>query len=543
MGATQLALAGLLLAVGNAGAVESKVCGECHADLCRRYLETPMAKTSGAVNAANAPSSGGSDFIDEATGTRIRILREGAKVRVHLSRGEADVERELNYFVGAGLTGRSYLSRMDGYLFQAPVSYYSAPDKWDLSPGFEGLDRLNLTRPVEPACLNCHASGLRNLASTVNGYESPPFVEAGVSCERCHGPGEAHVKRMRAGDGRGGSGIVNPAKLAPAERDSVCAQCHLVSVIRVAKPAGVSKYEAGKRLFDSTAAFLWSNGVERNGANSHFEQLVSSACWKNSAGKLWCGSCHSVHAQIAGSKPASKQSPAYREHCLACHTASARDCSAQAGRRQAAKDDCASCHMPARPIGTVAHAVQVDHRIARAPSEPPEPALLDDALLISFPGSTGGDRELGLAYASEALPENHRAWGMRAFSLLKQVAAAHAEDGAVAVQLAQLYDRMGQEEEGCNLFERAVKSDAPGTAALVNLGACQAKRADLADAMRSWKQALQRNPALEAARLNLAVAQQQSGDAAGARASLEIALKFDPFSVRAQELLRSMPAK
>ncbi len=75
--------------------------------------------------------------------------------------------------------------------------------------------------------------------------------------------------------------------------------------------------------------------------------------------------------------------------------------------------------MPSKPIGTVQHAAQVDHTISRIPGAP-EPALSDDASLVPFPGSTGRDRELGLAYASEALARDNRVWGMRAFRCLKK---------------------------------------------------------------------------------------------------------------------------
>jgi Tfp pilus assembly protein PilF len=520
-----------------AGAADSKVCAPCHADIYRRYSATPMARSSGVVSTESSPLLRQAEFTDGATGAHFRLARQGPGTFVHFSQGNAEGERQLDYFIGAGVVGRSYASMIDGFLFQAPVAYYSSTGQWDLSPGFEGSDRMNLTRPVEPACLNCHASGLRAVAGTVNGYEGSPFANnEGVSCERCHGSGEMHVARMKSGDAKQGPGIVNPARLPAVERDSVCAQCHLESVIRISKMGIDAGYAPGKALFDSTSAFLWSSGARRLAANSHFEQLVRSACWRRSAGKLWCGTCHDPHP-VAAEGP---RATFYRRRCLTCHTVSAPACSALARERQAAGDNCISCHMASTPIATVQHAAQADHTISRTPRAP-EPALSDDASLVPFPGSASGDRELGLAYASEALSGNNRVWGMRAFALLKKVAAARPGDAAVTVQLAQLYDRMGQEQQACELFARAVKDGVSGPGALVNLGACQAKSGDIDSAMISWTRALQRNPALESARLNLAVAQRQSGNLDGARANLETALKYDPFSQRAQELLRSLP--
>ncbi len=541
MGIANRVLVGVALFASAAGATDSKVCAKCHANIYRAYEATPMSETSGVVDPATAPTSKRTQFTDSGTGTRFRVARRENATSIHFARGDAEGERQLDYFIGAGLLGRSYASVLDGFLLQSPISYYASTGDWDLSPGFEDSDRLTLTRPVEPACLNCHASGLRAIAGSVNGYANPAFSEAGVSCERCHGPGETHVAKMTAGDTRRGSGIVNPAKLNPAERDSVCEQCHLVGVIRVSR-SGASKYEPGNRLFDSTSAFLWSTGAHDLTSNSHFEQLVRSACWKESDGKLWCGSCHAVHTVTAKSD----RTAFFRRRCLTCHTVSARECSAPADQRRAAHDDCIACHMPSKPINTVAHSVQVDHTISRTHREPapsPQTSATEDGTLVPFPGSSAGDRELGLAYASEALPKNNRALGIKAFQLLKKAADAHPEDSSLAVQLAQLYDRMGQEQQACDLFARAVKQGVSGTGALVNLGTCQAKNGDVEGAMKLWSQALQRNPALEAASLNLAIAQSQLGQTESARTTLQTALRYDPFSQRVRQLLQSLAAR
>jgi hypothetical protein len=539
MGIPNLILLATALLVSEVRATDSRVCGECHSIIYKSYSATPMARTSGIVDDATAPLANRAEFGDTASAIRFQVTRKENQTFIHFAQGTAEGERRLDYFIGAGVVGRSYASSINGFMLQAPVSYYASTKDWDLSPGFEDSDRLTMTRPVEPACLNCHASDLRAIADTVNGYERPAFLQAGVSCERCHGPGETHVARMRSGNKRQGSGIVNPAKLSRAERDSVCAQCHLVGVIRVSKNLSSGRYGPGKRLFDSTSAFLWSRGAERFVANSHFEQLVRSACWNKSAGKMWCGTCHAAHVTIAPTDRVAF----YRARCLACHTIQASGCSAPSDERTAAHDDCVACHMPSRPISTVAHAAQVDHTISRTPGKaamPSGPDTINDALLVPFPGSAGDDRELGLAYATEAIPKNNRLWGERAFALLKKVASAHPGDAAVEVQLAQLYDRMGQEQIACNIFEQAVKDGASGTGALVNLGTCEAKRGDIGQAMKLWSEALQRNPAVEAARMNLAIAQGQSGDVRSGEANLKTALQYDPFSHPVRDLLRSM---
>ena len=73
-------------------------------------------------------------------------------------------------------------------------------------------------------------------------------------------------------------------------------------------------------------------------------------------------------------------------------------------------------------------------------------------------GFEGGDRELGLAYATVALRDANRVWGMRAFELLRKVNAQMPDDGKVAAQLAQLYDRMGNEEQACGLGDDRIET-------------------------------------------------------------------------------------
>src|SRR5205807_6665491 len=93
-----------------------------------------------------------------------------------------------------GAAGRSYLYGAGGFLYEAPVAWYSAKARWDLAPGYEQYDHLFMTRGVEPGCLECHASRLRPAPGTRNGYRWPPFEEGGIACERCHGAGDDHVR-------------------------------------------------------------------------------------------------------------------------------------------------------------------------------------------------------------------------------------------------------------------------------------------------------------------------------------------------------------
>src|SRR5207248_5640281 len=122
-------------------------------------------------------------------------------------------ERMLQWFIGSGRAARSYVFSLDGFLFQAPVSYYSLKTAWGISPGYQQHSSIYLTRAVGTKCLQCHASRMQPVAGTENRFRVPPFLEGGVSCERCHGPGKSHVAKIMAGNRDGLTDIVNPTKL------------------------------------------------------------------------------------------------------------------------------------------------------------------------------------------------------------------------------------------------------------------------------------------------------------------------------------------
>jgi cytochrome c554/c'-like protein len=70
----------------------------------------------------------------------------------------------------------------------------------------------NRQRPTGPLCDGCHSVNYDVKARTV--------TEWNVGCERCHGPGGAHVAKPTAAN------IVNPAKLDYVRANDTCIQCH-----------------------------------------------------------------------------------------------------------------------------------------------------------------------------------------------------------------------------------------------------------------------------------------------------------------------------
>ena len=434
--------------------------------------------------------------------------------------------RPLEYFVGSGNAAHSYHINVDGFLYEAPVAYCRNLASWKAAPGFAQFDYPYLTRPVLPGCLQCHASGIRRITGTQNAYASPPFSEGGVACERCHGPGSDHIAS--------GKPMVNPAKLAPAARDSICEQCHLSGEIRVPKRGTDDQaLIPGNKLADSLAVFVRAGSGAQLRVTSHAENLAQSACKRNSGEKLWCATCHDPH-----SVPSAAEKAAYfRGKCLTCHQTSA--CSAPQAVRQANGDNCITCHMPRNPTSDVEHVVFTDHAIPRrAASGSVAPSVTAD--LVPFGGGEASARDLGLAYVMVGLREQNSVYLDRGFRLLQNAVTQGARDAQTLLYLAQLYRDRNDDAHARPLYEEVWRMDGEQYAAGAALGAYQMQAGNLEEAVRLWKQTLAISPALLLVRQNLATALWRTGHADQAQATLRQALEFNPAFQPAKDLLNQI---
>ena len=520
------------------GEVGSKACAGCHAKIYQNYMKTGMARSSGRVGTdLYKESFAAGEFDDAALGVKYHVSGGAAAYKMEFARESKGVrgERDLAWFVGSGNVGRSYLFAMDGFLFQAPVSYFSAVEKWGLSPGYAGKPLLDLARPVETACLQCHASRLQAVTGTQNQYREPPFLEGGISCERCHGAGRRHVAARAAGGSLKAGEMVNPSKLDATRRDSVCEQCHLTGAARVAR-AGKSAggYRAGELLSDHLAVFVWSAGKSgERAATDHAEQLARSGCKKGAGAKLACMSCHDPHA-----KPGEQERVTfYRARCMGCHET--KRCT-EAQERQAAKgNDCAACHMPKGRSREGEHVAYTDHAIPRRAGAAAV-ANGERELKPYWPGMLS-ERDLAIAYAGLGVEDS----GLRpkALELLEKVEPRAGGDPAVLSQLAQYYDGLGQGERAQALYERVLKMEPGHVAAGTNVAVYWAQSGRTAEAVALWEKIAAKNPGMTSVALNLAVAQYRAGRKESAITTLERALRFQPDLETARRLLGEMRAR
>jgi hypothetical protein len=269
------------------GYVGNEACAVCHASIYASYSKTFMAHASGPATQDLMPA----DFVHQGSRVHYRIyLQEGVAWLSFERPGDpaARGKRELLYYIGSGRRGRSYVFAVDGFLFESPVNWYADRQVWDLAPAYTEAREIPLNLPAYTSCLHCHVSGMRPpIKGTENKYPTPVFTQTGVGCERCHGPGAAHVH---------GGTITNPAKLAPARRDAICMQCHLEGKVAIERPGRhIYEFRPGDTLADYIRYYVFDNPKGGLGAVSQVEALAQSVCKKKSGDAMSCTSCHNPH--------------------------------------------------------------------------------------------------------------------------------------------------------------------------------------------------------------------------------------------------------
>ena len=511
------------------GYIGNEACAGCHSSIYNSYEKTSMAQASGPALDGLIPA----DFVHQKSGVHYRIYAEDGKVWLSFERPNdpsVHSKHQLLYYIGSGRRGRTYLFAMDGFLFESPVNWYTDRHVWDMAPGFGNAAEIPLNLPAFTGCLHCHVSGMQPpIQGTQNRYPNPPFSQAGVGCERCHGPGEAHAK---------GGAIINPAKLNPTRRDEVCMQCHLEGRAAIEQPGRhLYEYQPGQELSEYIHYFVFADPQRSLGAVSQVEALAQSACKKKTGDAMSCTTCHDPHSEPS---PAERVSY-YRQKCLACHSAKFGT------RHHPEQPDCASCHMPSSLSTDVAHTDVTDHRILRRP--PASPQLLQDAnfradlpRLVRFPAVSKTDhdvRDLALAWDS-LVNKGMTAAAPEAESLLRTAIKKSPDDPALLSAMGYSAQSKGETDLARELYRKALAIDPNLIEASANLAAIEAGHGDLREAVRLWEGAFQRAPGQSSIGMNIARAFCEAGQVDRARDYVLRVLEFNPDLTEAKNLFQSL---
>ena len=209
-------------------------------------------------------------------------------------------------------------------------------------------------RPTGPLCDGCHSVNYN--------IQTKQPTEWNVGCEKCHGPGGAHVRTPTRAT------IVNAARLDFVRANDVCIQCHsqgkpLANPIQGKYYDWPVGYQPGDRLSDFWRLEEFKLGTE---SFTHFadgsahknrmqgNDFVQSVMYSKG---VRCTSCHDVHGTGNSAdliRPASTV-------CTTCHNPQSpngpRGSTEQHTHHAAsnAGSQCVSCHLPsiAQTINTV----------------------------------------------------------------------------------------------------------------------------------------------------------------------------------------------
>ncbi|MCU1384081.1 MAG: Tetratricopeptide 4 [Acidobacteria bacterium] len=312
--------------------------------------------------------------------SRTSVVLHGNRFELRSANGEFFIAESF-------LTGRRQEHRVEYTLGSRRVQHYLAtidkgrivvlPPSWDVQRQ-AWFDNMDIVRPGQTAgtpvqqwnkdCVGCHVSGEeKNYRPESQEYRTQ-WTDFGTSCERCHGPGSAHVDayvRSRATRPAGERLIVKPTRLDPTISSMICAQCH--SLRNVINPG----YKAGDDYFDFFMPRLeydpgtdrelpyWPDGRPRRFSNDAIG-LWQSACYRQ--GGATCTTCHETphepnvdrHPQLGSGNNAL---------CSQCHRAIGQQLSAHTRHTaDSVGSACVECHMPKTVISL--NATMRDHTIS-----------------------------------------------------------------------------------------------------------------------------------------------------------------------------------
>ncbi|MFZ0594610.1 MAG: tetratricopeptide repeat protein [Bryobacteraceae bacterium] len=453
-------------------------CVSCHAKEVEGFSRSAMAHSLSPADHAPAGA-----FEHRFSGTKFTINSVAGEVRQTVERPGLTESLTVQYAIGSGNHAVGYLARVGDHLFQSPVAYYTNRGLWDVAPGYEDTPDPDFSRPVTVECLDCHSGKPLEKPDTLNSYEAPFFAPAAIGCERCHGDPAAHLRSPLPGT------IVNPARLSPSTRDSVCEQCHLAGEVRIPNPGkSVADFRPGHPLEDTFTVYVAERRGERTiKVISHSEQLAQSACARMSGGRLWCGTCHNPHETPV------QKAAYYRERCLSCHAATLEPSHAARGR------DCVACHMPRRNAKDGGHTAFTDHRITRRPEPEGEVALANDLAAWREPESKLRERNLALALVTVGMGTNNRDEIIRGYRMLNKVVKQFPNDAPVLTALGTIVLTAKETAAAGQYFERALELRPNYAPYRVNLATALLAEGNTAEAARQLEQAVELDPLLEQA--------------------------------------------
>ncbi|MBL7765645.1 MAG: tetratricopeptide repeat protein [Chitinophagaceae bacterium] len=354
----------------NAHYVGMNECKSCHWQVYETFIKTGMGQSWGIAN----KSKSAADFspskalvYDTVKDLYYKPYWDGDSLCIleYRLQGRDTVHRRMekvSYIVGSGQHTNSHIININGYLHQAPITFYTQKGRWDLAPGFEKGMNSRFDRKIELECISCHNGYPEMVEGSMNKYNN---VKLGIDCERCHGPGSIHVAEKKSGkiiDTSQGPdySIVNPRRLSTEQQNNLCQRCHLQGIAVLNNGAGFFDFKPSQDLKKTMNIFMpsYSGSDQHMIMASHVERMKMSACYIKSE-KMSCITCHNPHVSV---KVTPKE--VFINACNQCHSKE-NPCTENQMQRAAKDDNCLTCHMPKNGSIDIPHVAVTDHFIRK----------------------------------------------------------------------------------------------------------------------------------------------------------------------------------
>ena len=353
---TMLVWLGAIAAAGAAGLPSfagAAACGKCHANASHTWSASRHSKMVQPATTAGVVG----DFGRGAVTLRSSVYRFRAQAGAF-------------YITESYLTGKPQEHRVQYTLGNRRIQHYLTtltdgriivlPPTWDVlrKNWFHNLD---IDDPEESPgtqvqiwnknCYGCHVSQeQKNFSADKISYQTA-WLDFGINCERCHGPGAEHAAfyAKPGHQGKPEHDVVMQTRLDAAHNTAVCAQCHSFRDILV------DNFVAGDDYYDHFLPILefsqapsqdpnyWPDGRPRRFSTDAYG-FWQSECYLK--GKATCLDCHVVpHNTDVDKNPQLK--PEVNSLCTRCHQSEGAALTAHTHHAEKSTgSSCVECHMP-----------------------------------------------------------------------------------------------------------------------------------------------------------------------------------------------------
>ena len=555
----------------NAHYVGMGTCRTCHESVYQTFIQTGMGQSFGIATKQKSAA----DFSPAHALVYDSVLdyyykpyweHDSLYIMEYRVEGGDTVHKRIqkvDYIVGSGQHTNSHIFNTNGYLYQAPITFYTQKQKWDLAPGFEKGSNSRFQRLIELECMSCHNAYPEFVAGSENKFTK---VMTGIDCERCHGPGSLHVADRAANrpvDTSKGPDytIVNPRRLPIELQNNVCQRCHLQGIAVLNDGKTFFDFHPGMKLSEVMNVFMpeYKGAQDKMIMASHVERMKKSQCYVQS-GKMSCITCHDPHVSV-------KFTPRiqYLNACQSCHgsIAGQRECTESIKTRALKNNDCVICHMPRNGSIDIPHVAVTDHFIRKRPIEDSQSRKITaflglksfnndapDAITtargyMEFYERYAPSKELldsALFYLSrqsdvEAVQKQNRDY-IRAYFLLSdypkvtgfaaQLSPALMQDAWTAYRIGEAYYLQDQPEKALPWYQRATEVWKYGLDFQNKYGICLLRLGKTAEAMAVFQFVVGENPGHISANTNLGYSYMQQANNAMSYNFMQRAQALDP---------------